>query len=112
MQILPSSTFTALNDPAKGKDEPPELVETILYEELFEKVLSDLGLESILSSKKESRALNNLLNKIGAVLVLNHKPEKTMLRFDVLISALKVHGYVFGDLTYLTWIIKILILDN
>ena len=41
----------------------------------------------------------DLLTKIGAIVNLSDSAETLMLRFEVLVSALKVHGYSYGDLS-------------
>ena len=78
---------------------PLKEVEIILLSELTEKVLDELNLGSVSSKEQEMLELEQVLKKIGALVSLKDNHETNFLRLDVLISALKIHGYTFGDLT-------------
>lgn len=74
-------------------------IETILLSELTDKILAELDLGWITSEKHQMRDLEVTLREIGAIVSQKHDHETSMIRFDILISALKVHGYSFGDMT-------------
>lgn len=45
--------------------------------------------------------LEEMLKKLGAIVQVRDCPETPFILFEVLVSALKVHGYSFGDMTIL-----------
>ena len=70
--------------------------------EFFSKILVDLQLDFISNTKSETEKFEEKLKQIGAIVCLQGSSSKSlMIRFDVLISALKVHGYIYGDMTIL-----------
>mmetsp|Transcript_15464 Transcript_15464/g.19491 ORF Transcript_15464/g.19491 Transcript_15464/m.19491 type:complete len:257 (-) Transcript_15464:410-1180(-) len=81
------------------KDRPGQRIETILLSEFCDRVLSDLQLDWVIQNPEENANLERLLKNIGAIVKQSGSNESLMIRFEKLISALKVHGYSFGDMT-------------
>ena len=76
-------------------------VEVIQISDLFETVLNDLALDWIAYSEVTMNRLEEMLKKLGAIVQVRDCPETPFILFEVLVSALKVHGYSFGDMTIL-----------
>ena len=70
-----------------------------MFSDLFDRVLEELDLNWLQSSQQESSELEKLLFAIGALCRLRENNETLVIRFDILISALKIHGYNFGDIS-------------
>ena len=91
-----ATSSVAINDLKPG-----EQVEIITMGTLFDQILNDLALDWIAYNEQSLKRLETILMQLGAIVSLKDFHETVFIRFDVLISALKVHGYSFGDMTIL-----------
>ena len=75
-------------------------VEAITAEELFVNLISSLDLaEWATNNSAELIAVNTLLKKLGAVATLTVDRDTMVVRLEILVAALQVHGYDYGNFT-------------
>ena len=77
--------------------------EVIYRTDLYGKVLNDMGLKSYVDIPQETAKLDTCLDVIGALAVDTESLSSTkFIRLEVLISAMRIHGYSYGGLNLAT----------
>ena len=76
-------------------------IEVIMHTDFFDRVIPDLELDWLFDNREENEKLEFALKQIGAFVKQTSVSQAMLIRLDKLISALKVHGYSFGDMTIL-----------
>lgn len=71
----------------------------MLFSTITNRVLEQLDLSYILEIEDQYEELESFLQQIGALCTAENVGDATLVNFDVFLSALKVHGYQYGDQT-------------
>ena len=70
--------------------------EVIFNDNFYGVVLTDMGLKRFTDIPEESEKLQETLKRIGALAMTKSSPSKKVIRVEVLLAALRIHGYEYA----------------
>lgn len=73
----------------------------ILKQDFFSRLLKELGLKKYMEVPEEVAKIDDLLLKIGALVTESHSHQE-LIKLEVLISAMRIHGYEYSGLNLTT----------